>query len=95
MTISLPPELEQFVREKVAAGQFTDESHVVSLALHYLKSSDDLFPDSDELRRQIAIGLDEANRGLSEPWDPEEIKAEGRRLLAQSQQKSPQRDPSP
>jgi hypothetical protein len=33
--------------------------------------------------------LDEADRGLSAPWDPEEIKAEGRRLLAESQQKHP------
>jgi putative addiction module CopG family antidote len=84
MTITIPPELEQFVRQKIAAGQYVDESHVVTLALHYLKSSEEL-GDIEHLRREIALGLDEANRGLSAPWDPEEIKAEGRRLLAESQ----------
>jgi putative addiction module CopG family antidote len=90
MTIKLPPELEQYVREKIASGQFSDESHIITLALHYLKSSDDLFPDSEELRKLVAVGLDEADRGISEPWDPDEIKAEGRRLLAESQQKQKQ-----
>ena len=53
--------------------------------VHYIEHA-----DIDELRRQIAIGIDELDRGLGEPWDPEEIKAEGRRLLAESRKRSPQ-----
>ncbi|HSV16620.1 MAG TPA: hypothetical protein VLI90_20315 [Tepidisphaeraceae bacterium] len=83
ITITLPPELEQYVREKIASGQFTDESHIVTLALHYLKSSDDLFLDSEDLRKLVAEGLDEANRGLSKPWDPDEIWAEVERRYAE------------
>lgn len=37
----------------------------------------------DELRREVAIGIEEADRGELYPLDIEAIKAEGRRRLAQ------------
>ena len=36
----------------------------------------------EELRREIAIGLEQADRGEVAPWDLNETKAEVRRLLA-------------
>jgi hypothetical protein len=35
----------------------------------------------DDLRREIAIGIEQANRGDLAPWDLEEAKAEVRRRL--------------
>ena len=37
----------------------------------------------DELRRQLQIGFDQADRGQLVDWDPQRIKAEGRRRLRQ------------
>ena len=37
---------------------------------------------ADALRRDIRHAVDQIDRGEGTPWDPEEIKAEGRRLIA-------------
>jgi Arc/MetJ-type ribon-helix-helix transcriptional regulator len=56
---------------------------VVTAALSLLKEQDDLeFAELDDLKRQIAAGLEQIDRGEVGPWDVEEIKAEGRKLLA-------------
>jgi antitoxin ParD1/3/4 len=90
MTISIPPELEKFLRDKVSGGQFSDETQVVVEAIQFFKAQDDLFRgDLEWLRKEIAVGLDEAERGLCTPFDAEEIKAEGRRLLASRDKRQP------
>lgn len=83
MDISLPPELEQYVTDKVRAGDYPDPSAVVRTALEVLRDQDAAAPqDIAELREAVAVGLEQSARGQSTPWDPEEIKAGGRRLLA-------------
>lgn len=41
------------------------------------------FDTDEELHRQLQIGFDQADRGQLVDWDPEKIKAEGRRRLRQ------------
>ena len=41
------------------------------------------FTLDDELRRQLQIGFDQADRGQLLDWDAEKIKTEGRRRLQQ------------
>jgi len=41
------------------------------------------FDTDDELRRQLQIGFDQADRGQLVDWDPQRIKDEGRRRLRQ------------
>jgi hypothetical protein len=41
---------------------------------------------NDELRRELQVGFDQAERGQMTDWNPEEIKTEGRRRIS--------RDPS-
>lgn len=85
MDISLPPNLEQFVADKVISGQFDTPSAVIRGALEVMKEEETLTSaDVQELRSAIAIGLDQLDRGEGKPWNIEEIKAILKRRLAQN-----------
>jgi antitoxin ParD1/3/4 len=87
MDITLRPELEQFVRERIAAGQFADLSEAVNGALDLLKEQEATTPaDLAELREAVRIGIEQLDRGEGAPWDPEEIKSQGRKILAARKQ---------
>ena len=82
MNVSLTPELEQLVNDKVKSGLYNSASEVVREALRLLKEQDALKAYRlEELRREIAVGMEQANRGEVAPLDMEAIKAEGRRRL--------------
>jgi antitoxin ParD1/3/4 len=88
MNVSLQPELKAFVDEKVRVGDHVTVDDVINYALHVLREQErqereDFDPQAlEELRRQVDVGLAELERGEGSEWDAEEIKAEGRRLLA-------------
>ena len=82
MNISLRPNLEKFVEEKVKAGSYTDASDVINNALEALKAQDDL-PSGEELRRLVAEGQAAADRG--ELLDGEEV---FRELLARNAERT-------
>ena len=46
------------------------------------------FTSDDELRQQLKIGFDQADRGQLVDWNPDKIKAEGRRRLQKQQDAS-------
>jgi antitoxin ParD1/3/4 len=80
MNINLTPQLEDLVRQKVASGLYTSASEVVREALRLMDEKDRLLTAKlDQLRQDIREGLDS---GPATPWDPEEIKREGRARLA-------------
>lgn len=56
MHVQLPTDLEQFVNEQVAAGRFPSADDVVREGLRLLRQQDDL-------RRDIAVGIEQADRG--------------------------------
>ena len=61
MNVSLTPELERFVAEKVESGRYTSASEVVREALR-------LLDEHDRARiaafgREFGVGLEEADRG--------------------------------
>lgn len=83
MNVSLTPELETLINQKVESGLYTSASEVVREALRLLKEQDILRQIRlEELRKEIAIGIEAAERGEVGPLDIEEIKAEGRKRLA-------------
>ena len=83
MNVSLTPELERLVQEKVASGLYNSASEVVREALRILKERDEMRSLAlEDLKREIAAGLDDLDRGEAEVLDIEAIKAEGRRRLA-------------
>ncbi len=64
MNVSLTPELERLVQEKVESGLYSSASEVVREALRLLRERDELRQARlEELRREIAVGLDACNRG--------------------------------
>lgn len=70
MQVSLTPELQRFVEEKLKSGDFESASDVVGSALAMWKAQEELSSaDLDELRAQINVGLDQARRGESTPLD--------------------------
>jgi antitoxin ParD1/3/4 len=66
MTIHLSSDREQFVRALVQAGQYASEDEVIAEALQLLEEHNKLAL----LRREIAIGIEQADRGELEPFDP-------------------------
>jgi antitoxin ParD1/3/4 len=68
MTIHLSGERERFVRNLVQGGHFASEDEVIEAALRLLQESDEA--RLTELRREIAIGIDQADRGELGPFDP-------------------------
>lgn len=81
MNVSLPPELERLVAKKVASGGYQSASDVICDALQLLQDRDQR--RLEDLRREIAIGLDQADRGEIAPMDMDAIRSEARRRLAQ------------
>jgi antitoxin ParD1/3/4 len=64
MDISLSPDLEQLVQEKVASGSHSSASEVIREALRLLKQRDELQRlRLAELKRDIARGIEAADRG--------------------------------
>ena len=60
MNVSLTPELEKFVQDKVSSGQYSNASEVIREGLRILKEHDEL---RENRREQIERGWQEAQRG--------------------------------
>lgn len=89
MNISLTPELEELIKQKVAGGMYHSASEVIREALRLLKERDEHHQMRiEQLRRDIQIGLDQIARGEVRTLDEdliEDIKQRGRRRLAEAQ----------
>lgn len=81
MDITLTVELEEIINQKIGSGQFNSPNEVVSAGLRLLNQWDHL--KLEELKLEIAKGIDSLNRGEGIPLDVEAIKAEGRKRLAE------------
>ena len=80
MNVNLTPQLEDMVRQKVASGLYSSASEVVREALRLMEAQDRMRAAKlEHLRQDIRDGLDS---GEPAPWDPEEIKREGRKKRA-------------
>lgn len=69
MTIQLSNDREQFVRSLVRDGHYSSEEAVVDEALCLLQERDDQARLA-ELRHDIAVGIEQADRGELGPFDP-------------------------
>ncbi len=77
MDISLKPEYEKMVRERVETGAYKTASAVVEEGLRLLEDRDNCGMTSAELRDAIQIGLDELERGEFTSYSSaEEMKAD-------------------
>ncbi|WP_106381326.1 type II toxin-antitoxin system ParD family antitoxin [Abditibacterium utsteinense] len=87
MNVSLTPELEEMVSQKVKSGLYNSASEVVREGLRLIREQDQLREIKlEELRREIQIGIDSLDRGEGRVYSSareliDEIKAEGRAKL--------------
>lgn len=80
INVSLTPQLEDMVKRKVASGLYNSASEVVREALRLMEEQDRLRAVRlDQLRQDIRDGL---TSGDPTPWNPDEIKKEGRKRRA-------------
>lgn len=82
MNLFLTPDLEQLVDEKVATGQYGSAIEVIREALRLLKERDESRRKAfDELKRDIAAGMDQLDRGETGVLDIVAIKAQARKRM--------------
>jgi antitoxin ParD1/3/4 len=87
MNISLTPQLEALVKKKVESGLYSSASEVMRAALRLLEERDRLHAIRlEELRAEIRQGLES---GEATPLNIQEIKARGRRRLAEAKKQAP------
>jgi antitoxin ParD1/3/4 len=80
MNVSLTPELNQFITEKVEGGFYSSASEVIREGLRMLKQYDELQRIKlQQLRAEIGKGIASLDNGKGKPLDIEAIKAEGRK----------------
>jgi antitoxin ParD1/3/4 len=82
MTVSVPPEIEQYVVEVVASGRFDSPEAVVREAFSLLQENDRRV---ESLRRSVKEGFDQLDRGEGIEMDEaglrnffDEVQARGR-----------------
>jgi antitoxin ParD1/3/4 len=74
MNVSLTSELEQYVARKVESGLFQSASEVVRAGLRLLREQDELHQTRlEELRRELAIGIEQADQGRTKPFTAETV----------------------
>jgi antitoxin ParD1/3/4 len=70
MNVSLTPELETLVLEKVKSGSYNSASEVIREALRLLKEQDELKRiRREELRREVMKGVEEIRAGKGTVYD--------------------------
>lgn len=87
MNVSLTPELEQLVNDKVTTGMYQTASEVIREGLRLLRERDQR---QDALRRDVRAGFEAVERGEFTEYDAgniqklsNRVKARGRKRLAE------------
>ena len=84
MTITLTPELEQLVTRRVRTGQYSTPSEVVDRGLRLLEQEEALNEARlQHLKREIALGIEQADRGQTKPFDPDDLLRRVRQQMAE------------
>ncbi|MDQ3798399.1 MAG: type II toxin-antitoxin system ParD family antitoxin [Acidobacteriota bacterium] len=75
MNITLTPELENLINEKVKSGKYASPGEVVREGLRLLKEQDELKRIRlEELRREVQKGIDDMREGRFTTYNsPEEL----------------------
>jgi antitoxin ParD1/3/4 len=97
MNVQLKPDLEKFVGEQIKAGRFESADQLINLinaliAGYRVEQAEEELSGDDlkELRAEIAVGIEQADRGNVVAWDADGIWAEVERRDA-AEQRNPRR----
>ena len=92
MNISLTPELERLVQEKVASGLYNSASEVIRESLRLLHERDRIREIRlEELRKEIQKGVSQLERGEYEVYETDELKT----LVSEIQRKGKAKNSQP
>lgn len=76
MNVSLDPKLQQYVDDKVRAGEYESPDEVLNAAVSLMKDQEEWTPeDVAHLRQDIAHAIEQLDRGEGRPLDMDAIKA--------------------
>ena len=67
MNISFPPELVSLIQQKVDSGSFPNPAEVVREGLRLIQEQEEQQQKLEELRQELAVGLEELRKGNSRP----------------------------
>ena len=91
MNVSLTPELEKLISDRVASGRYHSASEVVREALRMLEQQQELYQARlEQLRKELDIGIEQLDRGENVPFTADtvrQIKTRGRKRLAAQRKK--------
>ena len=77
MNIALKPDVQKYVEEKVKTGQYTSPEEAVNILLQQSRQREELTADDiEELRREIDVGITEADHGKFADFDAEDVIAQ-------------------
>lgn len=80
MNVSLTGELERFIHEKVKSGLYNSASEVIRESLRILKEQEALRKARlEQLRKDIMVGIRQADRGESVEFNLKEFLTEAHR----------------
>lgn len=83
ISVVLTADQQKFVDRAIRSGSFLTQGEVVATAIEVLKNQELMRQlQQDELRREIQVGIDQFDSGRTSEFSFDEIKEEGRRLLA-------------
>ena len=87
MYIPLPNDVQELIARKVEAGEYETPTDVLVHAVYLLDAHDRVRQQRlEDLRREIAIGIEQCERGETEPVTKRTVKriaVEGRKRLAE------------
>jgi antitoxin ParD1/3/4 len=72
MNVTLPEEMADYIGRKVSSGEYPSPTDVIGDALRLLRERDEEKSKLEELRREIAVGLNEADQGKVAPLNARE-----------------------
>ena len=82
LNVSLTPQLEELVRQKVSSGHYNSASEVVREALRLMNTYEDVRAATlTRLRADVEAGWQQVEEGKVSDFDPETIKRRGREKL--------------
>ena len=90
MNVTVNPKLARFIEEQVKAGRFSSPEDVVNGALARLQTEQELSEfEVTSLRAQVAVGIEQADRGELMPWDAAAIETEVEQRAAAQARSNP------
>jgi Arc/MetJ-type ribon-helix-helix transcriptional regulator len=89
MKITLTPELAEIIEKRVRDGDFSSADNAVNSLLSYIIGQEEILGGQalSELRKKIAVGVAQIERGEVSEFDPDEVWEEVERRYAEQQGK--------